>query len=67
MKLTYHAEGHDYTAAREDDGRVVMTVDDGASARGYLAGDIVRFPKGIMIDSEIIMMLRLPKEIVASL
>lgn len=67
MTLTYKEAGHDYTVSREADGRIMVTVDSGSVARGYLAGNVVRFPKGLMIGSEIVMTLVLPSEIVTSL
>lgn len=67
MELTYKDVDHDYIVSREPDGRIMVTVDSGNTGHGYLAGNVVRFPKGLKVGSKVIMTLVLPSEIIRSL
>lgn len=65
--VSYEANGHQFTCQFEADGRLAVTVDGEQTARGYLIGNMVRFPKSLALDGSFVMTLTLPAAVVATL
>ncbi|WP_125707769.1 hypothetical protein [Lacticaseibacillus porcinae] len=65
--VAYDENGHHFTCTFEPDGRLAVTVDEKSTARGYLVGNLVRFPKSLAIGDDFVMTLTLPAAVVKQL
>ena len=65
--VEYVADGHHFACAFEADGRLAVTADDKQTARGYLIGNMVRFPKSLALGDDFVMTLTLPADVVKQL
>lgn len=65
--VEYVADGHHFACAFEADGRLAVTADETHTARGYLIGNMVRFPKSLALGDNFVMTLTLPADVVKQL
>ena len=59
--VEFEDNGRQFACEFEADGRLAVTADHQQTARGYLIGNLVRFPKSLAIGDECVMTLEIPE------